>query len=150
MDLERLKADLIRDEGKKLHAYRDTNGFYTIGVGHLLGTIPRMLDITDDECDALLERDIRNAQDATENVFCLISLTKLDEVRYRALINMTFNRGEEHMQSSTTITPAIRSALAGADWSFVGVAIRQSPWAKQIGQRAERLAYMFETGKDPN
>lgn len=146
-----LKKQLERDEGRKLEAYQDTNGFWTIGVGHLLGTEKRMTRITDAECDAFLAMDVSEATRVVSDVLILTTfmLPGLPGPRARALVNMAFNRGERHMRESTTITPAIREALRVNEWAPVAAAIRKSPWAQQIGARAERLAYMFETGKDP-
>lgn len=165
MDLSRLRADLTRDEGLKLAAYQDTNGFWTIGVGHLLGADglqPRMLRVTNDEAMALLDWDIEIATNSARAVFdCGTGANSnlwhlLDDVRQRALVNMAFNRGEKRMRESSTITPAIITAfqtfpfmLNDQAWAAVADAILASPWAKQIGHRAERLAYMLKTGKDP-
>lgn len=149
MDHEKLIAELSRDEGRKLAVYQDTNMFWTIGVGHLLGSHPRMTVITEAECDALLEVDIQVAAGSLDRV--LPGWRILDDVRQRALINMMFNRGEQHMRESTTITPALKVAIA-ADvdhdiaWNKVTSAIKMSPWAKQIGARADRLALMLEKG----
>jgi lysozyme len=149
MDWTKLRNELARDEGRRLLAYEDTNGFWTIGVGHLLGSECRMTKITDDECDALLNADITEAEELVKSCVPLYFL--LDDVRQRALVNMAFNRGH-HMCTSTTITPAIVRAARGGttqteDWSAVAAAILKSPWAAQIGDRAKRLAYMLETGK---
>lgn len=157
LDREKLKLDLKRDEGYKTHVYRDTLGNYTIGVGHLVGEMPRMFDLLDDEIDALLERDIQHAEAVAmwvlpDQINFPIPYWFLDDVRSRALVNMAFNRGMRHMQESTTIVPAIRSVTLITDkdaWKKVADAILASPWAKQVGIRAKRLAYMFETGQDP-
>lgn len=156
-----LKAQLERDEGRHLKAYRDTStlvdgGFWTIGVGHLLGGGPRMSSITDQECDALLAGDIEVAVNALNRVFGIIALSALNPARMRAMVNMAFNRGEGRMRTSTTITPAIKVALhyRQADpefypaWAEVSKAIKASPWAAQIKGRADRLAKQFETGVD--
>ena len=34
--IEKLKEDLIRDEGKKLDVYHDHLGYKTVGIGHLI------------------------------------------------------------------------------------------------------------------
>jgi lysozyme len=149
-----LRQQLARDEGRKLLAYKDTAGNWTIGVGHLLGSSPRMSSITDDECDALLGWDIDVALQALNNVFGLTNLAMLDGARWRALINMAFNRGEGRMRTSTTITPAIKAALVpntplstrATLWQAVALAIRASEWATQVGDRAARIATVLETG----
>ena len=143
-----LHKQLSRDEGRRLTAYKDTKGLWTIGVGHLLGTDQRMTVITDDECDALLDGDIGVAMEALTNVFGPTSfLVTKDGARYRALVNMAFNRGG-NMHTSTTITPAIVAASAGGDWGPVAPAIEASPWATQIGARAERLRDMLVDGRE--
>ena len=138
-----LRDELIRDEGLRLSAYKDTNGFWTIGVGHLLGggLLPRMNNISMREATALLAVDVEDAEAAVKMVFGPIVV---HPVRWRALVNMAFNRGQDAMQHSTTITPAIKAALAGAGWDLVTAAIGASPWAKQVGARATRLAFMLE------
>jgi len=153
-----LRQQLARDEGRKLLAYKDTAGNWTIGVGHLLGSSPRMSSITDDECDALLGWDIDIALRAVNNVFGGPRIAMLDGARWRALINMAFNRGEGGMQKSTTITPAIKAALSPdvdstpaerlALWAKVSDAILASPWGAQIRDRGKRLAEVFRTGAD--
>jgi lysozyme len=148
----KLQADLERDEGRVLTAYKDTNGFWTIGVGHLLGAHARMTAITDNECNALLEWDVRAAIAVACRVFSVDSIVFGDgpnAVRGRAIVNMTFNRGETRMKNSTTITPAIKKGLATDDWAGITAIILVTPWAKQVGKRANRLAAMLETGNEP-
>jgi len=163
MDDMKLREELIRDEGLVLLSYKDTNGFWTVGVGHLLGSTPRILSLTRAEAMAFLALDIAIAEQSVKDVFFTKSgLTApswvlVDDVRQRALINMMFNRGEQHVRDSTTITPAIKAALQAEvyngfglkPWEAVSDAILASPWAKQIGQRAVRLAQMFKTGETP-
>jgi|SRR6267142_2775057 len=153
MDRSKLRNELIRDEGLKLTAYQDINGFWTIGVGHLLGTERRMVSITVQEADALLDYDVSVALEAVKRVFPKANLDgnfpRISDVRLRALVNMMFNRGEARMRESTSITPAIRVAIqtdAVTSWAQVAVAIMTSPWAKQVGDRAHRLALMLGTG----
>lgn len=52
--LERLKQDLVRDEGKRLKPYKDTVGKLTIGVGRNLDDV----GISESEAMALLDSDI--------------------------------------------------------------------------------------------
>ena len=150
MNLTKLEAELTRDEGRRLLAYRDSRGFFTIGVGHLLGSTPRMSSITEEECNALLDVDIAEAAAAVRRIFNPPpGWEAAEDVRMRALVNMTFNRGESAVRTSTTITPAIKAAIAGTGpWTDVATAIAASPWGAQIGERSVRLAHMLETGAD--
>ncbi len=153
---QELRDELIRDEGLRLSAYKDSCGFWTIGVGHLLGggDVPRMASITNAEAMALLEADVNTARETVEMVFpdwqpcrCGHIICSDERVRDRALVNMAFNRGLKHMQESTTITPAIRLAIVTQDWEPVAAAIAASPWAQQIKSRATRLAFMLKYGE---
>lgn len=150
MNQPKLRAELSRDEGRSLSAYRDSRGYFTIGVGHLLGSSPRMSTITDEECDALLDVDIAEAVGVVRRVFSgtiTDGWELAEDVRMRALVNMAFNRGEGGMRNSTTITPAIRAAMKGeGEWRNVANAIMASPWATQVGSRAVRLADMLQFG----
>lgn len=150
----KLYEDLVRDEGKRLTSYQDTRGFWTIGVGHLLGTERRMISITEAECQALFAADVEAASSVARRVLDdEFTWVLLDVVRQNALINMAFNRGETNMRNSTTITPAIKHAMKypgnDAVWGEAADAILASPWGKQIGDRANRLAYALRTGKEP-
>jgi len=158
VDRSKLHNDLVRDEGCRLAAYKDTKGMWTIGVGHLLGpdtgAAPRMSFITYEEAMALLDWDLQWAIKLVNDLFPQTEWESFSDVRYRALINMAFNRGEKNMRESTTITPAILAACQetvtdSPKWNAVSTAILTSPWGKQIGRRAERLAFMLATGKDP-
>lgn len=140
MNRDKLREELIRDEGLKLGSYLDTAGLWTIGVGHLLGTWRRMTQVTMAEAIALLDYDLSEAEKLARR--CVPRFDLLSEVRRRALVNMAFNRGG-HMVSSTTITPAIVAASEGADWQAVASAIDGSEWAQQVGARAGRLREML-------
>lgn len=139
-----LHNELIRDEGICLNAYKDTRGFWTIGVGHLLGKDKRMSTITPNEAVALLQIDIQNALAIVRS--CIPRFIELDDVRQRALINMAFNRGN-NMKTSSTITPAINKAIDTGDWSHIEAAGMNSQWAEQVGNRANRLLHMLVTGE---
>ena len=56
------KAVLVARKGRRLTAYRDTAGIWTIGIGHTAAAGPpavrRGLTITAAECDAIFARDV--------------------------------------------------------------------------------------------
>lgn len=63
MDMSAIgKAVLIAREGRRLKAYKDSVGVWTIGIGHTSAagapTVTSGLTITSAECDAIFERDI--------------------------------------------------------------------------------------------
>lgn len=142
MDRLTLKAELVRDEcigGKPaLEAYRDSIGLWTIGVGHCLGIHKRMEQITPEESDAFLDMDIRVAE-ARINKLAL----DLDDVRQRALINMSFNLGDRLLEFSKLI-----AALKAKDWEEAAAQALASKWATQVGKRADRIAALIKKGAE--
>ncbi len=87
---EKLRAQLIRDEGRVPHAYPDSLGYLTIGVGHLIdekkgGTLP------DHIIEQLLDHDI--VTHAEELYARFPWVVQLDPVRKATLINMAFQLG---------------------------------------------------------
>lgn len=85
------RAFLEREEGEVLRWYRDFAGIPTIGVGHrILPTDPWKEGdaISQDECDALLENDLR----VTES--CVNSFTtNIGQNMFDALVSLGFNIG---------------------------------------------------------
>lgn len=139
--LQQLKKELTRDEGRHLSVYRDTEGYYTIGVGHYLGRDKRMSVITDEECDALFSADIVEAEQTADRH--LPGWRDLDPVRQRAILNMCFNLGDRIGGFRRFI-----AAVARRDWAEAGKEMMMSRWAQQVKARAVRLRAMIETGEE--
>jgi lysozyme len=135
---ERIKSDLIRDEGLRLSPYRDTLGYWTIGIGHLLGLSPRMDQITLAEADALFVADLAEAK---ANLNRILDGLDLNEARYRALVNMSFNLGGKLRGFKKFL-----AAVEAGDWQLAGREMLDSKWAKQVGPRSLRLRDMIVTG----
>jgi len=145
--LERTKLiqELIHDEGERFGAYRDSLGLWTIGVGHLLGNTQRMIEITPAESRALLLVDI----DAAEKVVSGLLpnwRSDYDPTRQRALVNMAFNLGNR----LATFHKFLGHLRNGKDYVLAVQEMHNSTWAKQVGDRAIRLADMILFGEDKN
>lgn len=139
-DRAALRAELLRDEGERLIAYRDSVGLWTIGVGHLLGPNARMQRITRAESRALLEDDINRAAAVLDGL--VEDWDGIDGVRQLALLNMAFNLGPRLGQFRDFLT-----AVRARRWDVAAREILDSKWAGQVGDRAKRLAAMIRTGK---
>ena len=96
MDLSPVgEAVLIAREGRRLAAYRDSKGVWTIGVGHTGAAGPPAvqagLRLTAGECDALFARDVarfvRPVRDALQDT------TPLPQHAFDALVSLCFNIG---------------------------------------------------------
>jgi lysozyme len=138
--IEKLRQQLIRDEGNIPHAYQDSLGYWTIGVGHLIdkrkgGALPQ------DIIEALLDRDIE--QHSRELFDALPWVKELDQVRIAVLVNMAFNLGIKGLLGFANTLSSIKAR----DFSGAAAKMLQSKWASQVGIRATRLAEQMRTGE---
>jgi lysozyme len=143
MDLDRLSAELTRDEGVVPYAYTDSLGYLTIGVGRLIDK-RRGGRLRADEIALMLKNDID--EKALELDAKLGWWRKLDPVRQRVLANMAFNLGTDGLLKFKNTLAAVQAGR----WSDAADGMLQSLWAKQVGQRARRLAEMMLTGEEPH
>ena len=149
-DEDALQRELIRDEGKRLTPYRDSLGNWTVGVGHLLlghellefveiGAARPRRTLSEAECAAFLAADI---QDAESRLTRLNPAWRgLDDVRQRALLNLTFNLG---MRLGTFV--AFLRYVEDEQWAQAAKELRHSRWWQQVKSRGPRLARMIEFG----
>ena len=133
----RLERQLRIDEGERLKPYRCTGGKLTIGVG-------RNLDdrgITAAESALMLDTDIRNC--LADLAFFLPWYRQLDGARQEALVNMCFNLGIGRLRGFKNMLDALQSG----DWQKAHAEALNSRWARQVGQRANRIANIFLNGE---
>lgn len=127
---------LRRDEGLRLHPYKDSVGKLTIGYGRNLDDV----GISQPEADVLLRNDIVNA---TFKLSEALPWTEgLDDVRKGVLINMVFNMGLASVLEFKRTLGLIQSG----DYAGAAAAMLDSKWAEQVGPRAQRLAIQIESG----
>jgi lysozyme len=139
LNRDTLTAELIRDEGVRLRPYLDSVGKWTIGVGRNLSDV----GISQAEALLLLAHDVDAAMTDLAEAFPWF--VQLNGVRQRALVNMRFNLGAAGFRKfKGTI-----AALEQGNYRAAAEGMRLSKWAKQVGQRAERLAVMMEHGEEP-
>ena len=133
-----LKSQLLRDEGVVRHAYEDSLGFTTIGVGRLID-FRRGGGLRDGEIDFLLGNDI---EEKTAQVLAALPwASKLSETRRAVLINMAFQLG---INGLLKFKRALGSIEDG-QYSEAAMEMLDSTWAKQTPARAMRLATQMET-----
>lgn len=133
-----LRDQLVRHEGLRLHPYQDSRGVETIGVGRNL----RDTGITEHEAFLLLDHDITRTERA---LYAALPWTEsLDAIRRRVLIDMAFNLGIAGLQTFTRFLASLKTG----DYAVAAQDMLESAWARQVGQRAQRLATMMRTGQD--
>jgi lysozyme len=89
---------IAQREGRILHAYRDTRGILTIGVGHTSAAGPPAvvegMAITAAECDDILSRDLAKFEDAVNAAIKTpIAQNKLSQNAFDACVSLAFNIG---------------------------------------------------------
>ena len=140
-DAEKLRAELIRDEGLRLMAYRDTLGNPTIGVGHLIGRGESFTAISQSFAMELLDADIQTAQRRLNNIYP--AWREFDDVRQRAMLNLTFNLGYR----LADFTRFLHAAKSG-DWEKAADHLTQSRWYRQVKRRGPRIVHAIRTGTE--
>ena len=131
----RLLADLKRDEGRRLKPYRDSVGKLTIGWGRNLDDV----GISEAEAEAMLEADIAVAEHELDRV--LPWWRELPEPAQRALANMAFNLGMPRLLGFRRML----AALGARDFETAAAESLDSKWARQVGDRAQRIAALYRT-----
>jgi len=140
-DKQKLLEQISRHEGRVNHAYQDSEGYWTIGVGHLIdkrrgGYIPDFI------IDALLEWDIQQVEESLDQYLPL--WRSLDAIRQRVIVDMAFNIGVVGLSHFKRM----QSALWAGMYDVAAKEMLDSKWARQVGRRAEKLAEMMKTGKE--
>jgi lysozyme len=128
-----LREQLRRDEGVRYEPYVDSKGFATIGVG-------TKLPLTNEEVNALME--IRLSHTDHELDLALPWARTLDASRRDALRNMAYNMGVPRLLGFKHTL----AFLQAENWTQAAAEMLNSLWAKQVGDRATRLAKQVETG----
>jgi len=149
MTTDCLEADLVRDEGERLRAYKDSRGVWTIGVGHELAADPtacaelkRLIDpgISKAEADALFHQDLDTARHALD--LHLPWWRSLDDVRQDVLANMAFNLGVAKLLTFESFLGFVKAGK----YQHAALDMLGTLWAFQVGARARRLSAQMRTG----
>jgi len=131
--LEVLLRDLIQEEGEVHHAYKDSERFWTIGIGTLIDERAGG-GITHEEAVYLCTNRIKIAEAAV--LRALPWTARLSADVFRVLVDMAFNLGVGGFLAFHDFL----GALKAGDRKAARAAMLDSKWAKQVGSRALRLA----------
>lgn len=150
---------LAFDEGLKLTVYKDTEGYWTVGLGHLLtkqkdkavaiSELDKLVGrktngvITEKEARNIFDKDVKKAIDQVKKSSILSPIyNKISENRRMALINMVFQMGlagAESFKNSLTL-------VSNSYYTKAASNMRQSKWYRQTPNRAERVIKVLQTG----
>ena len=132
---------LIGHEGEVLHAYEDTEGLLTIGIGHLIDP-KRGGGITQQISRLMFEEDI-NVATVRARIAFSHWFDRLDPVRQDVIVMLVFNMGVEGVKKFKLMLAAIEAE----DWSKAAYELWNSQWRMQVGnKRARDLTTALEKG----
>lgn len=137
---DRSAALVQEDESCSLELYEDSLGVPTIGWG------TNIKEISQEEADWLFQHRFQAARKAAQS---LPFYSELNEPRRAVIENMIYNMGLPRFMTFKQF----QAALLRGDWLeakkqmlYNSAGDDLSPWAKQVGSRATKLAHMIETG----
>lgn len=136
-NLKLLSKELERDEDRRSKLYKCSSDKWSIGIGRNLED----KGLREDEIDYLFANDVKEVEDDLDRA--LPWWRGMSEVRQRVLANMCFNLGLPRLLGFENTLVAMK------DGNYVKAAqgMLLSKWARQVGDRAKRLAYMMEFDK---
>ena len=142
--MEKLRQQLIIDEGVKYEVYLDHLSLKTCGIGHYIRQDEPEFDlevgtqITEDRCTELFEEDIKSVIKDCKKVF--EDWDDMEEEVKQICANMMFNLGLPRFSKfRKTINNIINK-----DYKKAAEEMRDSRWYRQVTNRAERLAVRME------
>src|SRR3569623_82185 len=134
-----VKDLIFNHEGLRLHPYKDTQGYLTVGIGrNLEGN-----GISVAEAEFLLDNDIKNCEQQLRDKFPWYD--DLDEVRKAVILDMCFEFGIKKLLTFTGTLGFIRDKK----WKEAANAMRLSLWHRLVPNRCNEDALMMETGQWP-
>lgn len=139
---ETIKRDegIRRDKDGSHMSYNDADGNLTGGIGHLMTDeekelYPKGEAIPKDVVDNWFKTDMAEADDDITSILEKKQVRVPDEV-FDILQNMAFNLGRENLLEFEDMWAAVEVG----DWQTVSAEMLDSEWAKDVGNRAVRLA----------
>ena len=144
MNIDKLREQLIIDEGQVNEIYLDHLGYPTFGIGHLVlesdgeygadvGTAvseERVIEVFEKDVQTVIE-DCKILHDGWDDY--------PEEVK-QIVANMMFNMGRTRLSKFKNHN----AALVAGDWKEAAKEGRDSRWYRQVTNRAERLMSRLE------
>ena len=140
MDIDKLREQLIIDEGQVNEIYNDHLGYPTFGIGHLVTErdeehgLPLGTPVTEERVKECFEKDLDIAVSECEALFGDNWNNYPGELQ-EVLVNMMFNMGRGRLGGFKKFIAAINES----DWNKASIEMMDSRWATQVGNRAIRL-----------
>ena len=139
--IDNIIDQLKRDEGFRSYIYTDMVGKRTIGYGHNLDAKPLpYTDVSEQLATTILNNDVN---DITNTLVHLLPWTDtVHDEHFGVLQNMAFNMGVEGLVGFHHML----TFMHDGDYANAALAMTQSKWYNEVGNRAVRLVKQMETG----
>lgn len=152
IDMNECVQRLALHEGIRLMPYKCSKGYLTIGVGRNLETNPLtseekrlcgdyMHGIIKEQAFYLLRNDIKRVTKECEKHIPFFMT--LDNERQYALVDMCFNLGIKGLLKFKKML----SAMGVGNYGIAAQECLNSKYAKEVGNRAKRIAETIKTGR---
>ena len=135
---------LLTEEGYEHAPYQDSLGFWTIGIGHKLGSDPPRWKtrLSDEKIRQLFFADLKFAEMGYDRLFGHLDI---DDARKVALVSMIFQMGDG--PKGVGGFDDTLAAIERGDWMSASCAALDSEWARrQTPNRAKRVSLILRTG----
>ena len=144
MNVDKLRAQLVIDEGQVNKIYLDHLGYPTFGIGHLIveGDPEKELEVgTPIDKDRVIQAFEKDVQIVLLDCdLCFESWDDYPDEAKQVFANMMFNMGRTRLSKFKNM---IKAAEEGA-WHQAAIEGRDSRWHNQVTNRAERLMSRLE------
>lgn len=144
MNFQRLARDLEAEEELRLKPYRDSLGYWTIGIGNRFILGEEVTQFTPPLKNEAVARELFYAdvyQACIDAQTYYPDLSSLREDRQEVIVQMAFQLGLSSLQQFV----GVKAKLKAGDFAGAANNMRNSLWAKQTPKRAERLAKIMES-----
>lgn len=134
---QKLEEILKIREGIKLQVYRDSKGFPTVGIGHLVREADDLEPgdtITQEECDAFFREDAQGAMEAAKRQMAEAGITSPDFLPWLASVN--FQLGTKWTAEFNTTWGMIK----GGHYADAADHLSTTAWAHETPVRVQDFA----------
>lgn len=142
-----IKAMIINHEGIRTKPYQDTEGNWTVGVGHLIGkniSEEDKREWTSEQISALFEKDYEYHKQAASKI---AGFGQMNRGGKAALIDLTFNMGPNWISK----WPDLKEQLASGQYQAAADNLANSKWATQVQQdRVDNITKLIRNADQQN
>jgi len=147
-EFDRLAMEFIRNnEGVRYRAYKDTLGYWTIGVGHLIGKRLTMdVVLTEEQVEELFKDDYLKHLKEAKVIFP--DFDRLNDAGKIALVDMTYNIGGSKFNDRKW--PNFFGHLKAGRFEEASVSARDSRWCRQVKTRCDKVTDLIKKARYKN